>query len=353
MIPSTFVNLDIEMTNRCNASCYFCPRDQTPHQGLMSGEVFEQTLARAIEFRSVASDTLERELRISLCGLGEPLLNPRTIASVARVREEGFSCSMATNATLLSEAKGRALLDAGLQVININVGEEGADYDDIYKLPFERTLENVVRFAEMAGDDCRVEIVLVDHRRDPAHLDHMMEFWRSHGLEEFLAFPIMNRGGALFVDHMQFEVLPQRRTAVELLGTGSTPALCWAPFIFLFVGYDGQYYLCCSDWKKEAPLGSVFDETFESIVASKLEITLNRRPVCETCNIDPLNRMINELRAIDEGEPDTRNPVHLAAEIAYDTGVVIDMVERMHPGMAERVIAARPAERRHIPVRSL
>ena len=35
-----FLNLDIEPTNRCNANCYFCPRDQTPHQGLMSPEVF-------------------------------------------------------------------------------------------------------------------------------------------------------------------------------------------------------------------------------------------------------------------------------------------------------------------------
>ena len=33
-------------------------------------------------------------------------------------------------------------LDAGLQQILINVGEEGDDYEEIYQLPFERTLEN-------------------------------------------------------------------------------------------------------------------------------------------------------------------------------------------------------------------
>ena len=33
--------IDMEVTNRCNAKCHFCPRDRTPHQGLMPAEVFE------------------------------------------------------------------------------------------------------------------------------------------------------------------------------------------------------------------------------------------------------------------------------------------------------------------------
>ena len=36
-------SIDIEITNRCNAKCHFCPRDATPHQGLMTTEVFDQT----------------------------------------------------------------------------------------------------------------------------------------------------------------------------------------------------------------------------------------------------------------------------------------------------------------------
>ncbi len=66
-----FVTIDIELTNRCNAKCYFCPRDQTPHQGLMSAEVFDQALVRAIEFREACKELHGRDdVRISLCGLG-------------------------------------------------------------------------------------------------------------------------------------------------------------------------------------------------------------------------------------------------------------------------------------------
>jgi hypothetical protein len=47
-----------------------------------------------------------------------------------------------------------ALLEVGLQKILINVGEEDGDNDEIYHLPVERTLENVLRFKE----------ILVNHR---------------------------------------------------------------------------------------------------------------------------------------------------------------------------------------------
>ncbi len=42
-----FLTIDIEITNRCNATCHFCPRDATPHQGIMSVETFDKALARA------------------------------------------------------------------------------------------------------------------------------------------------------------------------------------------------------------------------------------------------------------------------------------------------------------------
>src|SRR5712671_6034524 len=61
--------IDIEPTNRCNAKCHFCPRDQTPHEGLMSREVFDQSLQRAIEYREIARDQLDATVRVSLCGL--------------------------------------------------------------------------------------------------------------------------------------------------------------------------------------------------------------------------------------------------------------------------------------------
>ena len=91
------------------------------------------------------------DIKVNLCGLGEPLLNRHTPDFVRQgPRRPDSRCSVSTNGSLLDERRGQALLDAGLQGIEINVGEEGDDYEEIYGLPFEKTCENVVRFAEMA-----------------------------------------------------------------------------------------------------------------------------------------------------------------------------------------------------------
>ena len=154
--PLPILNLDIEPTNRCNAKCFFCPRDQTPHEGIMSLEVFDQALRRGVEFRELASGLFDAPMKVNLCGLGEPLINKNCATMVQRIRAAGFECSLNTNASLLDEKRGRALLDAGLQSVEINISDEGEDYEQIYEIPFAKTRDTTLQFAEMAGDRCKV-----------------------------------------------------------------------------------------------------------------------------------------------------------------------------------------------------
>ena len=343
--------IDIEPTNRCNASCHFCPRDMTPHEGLMSEEVFDQALSRAIEYREVVNTVLEGDVQISLCGLGEPLINPRLPSFVAKVREAGFHCSISSNAAILDERRAAALLDAGVQAVFLNVGEIGDEYEAVYKLPFDRTRHNAVRFAELAGDRCEVHMVLVDHRRDAEHLEKMRAYWRAEGMRHFVVYDIINRGGSLFVDHMQFQNYRELGDAQRILheragGVG----LCGAPLGYLFIGYDGQYYLCCSDWTKQTPMGSVFDESFLSVTRQKLEHVKTRQPVCVTCNLDPTNRLVEELRARNEGASDAATTEALIEEIVRANGIVNGIVDRLEPHLPNGNTVSAP--RRLIPLSS-
>ena len=83
--------VDIELTNRCNAKCHFCPRDQTPHEGLMSRAVFDRSLARAVEFRDLECDDarLARGDVVSPVGAAA-VEGARTVDSCAiRLRTDG------------------------------------------------------------------------------------------------------------------------------------------------------------------------------------------------------------------------------------------------------------------------
>jgi MoaA/NifB/PqqE/SkfB family radical SAM enzyme len=297
-----FLTIDIEITNRCNATCHFCPRDATPHQGIMDVETFDRSLARAVEYRQVVKEVSGLEVVVSLCGLGEPLINRNTVSFVEKVKREGFRCSMSSNGALLTEQKARALLDAGLDEIYINVSDIDEEYERIYNLPFGPTCENITRFAELAGDRCTPVIILVDHRNDRNHINAMQKFWRERGLKKFHDYSVINRGGALFVEHMQFEQYSEMVRARNDLTEGGAQPLCGAPWGFLFIGYDGNYYLCCSDWRKQASLGSVFDYSFLQVTRQKLAMVVSREPVCKTCNHDPINMLTEELRALNRGE---------------------------------------------------
>jgi MoaA/NifB/PqqE/SkfB family radical SAM enzyme len=203
---------------------------------------------------------------------------------------------MSSNGALLNERTAHALLDAGLHQIKVNVTEIDETYERIYKLPFARTRENILRFKELAQDTCEVIIVLVDHRDDPEHLKKMRQYWRDHGITRFQTFGLINRGGALAVEHMRYETYPEVAAARTLLKNAGVDPICAAPFVYLFVGYDGQYYLDGSDWTKKVPLGSVFDVSFIEIMAAKLDHVRSREPVCKSCSNDPTNRLSETLR---------------------------------------------------------
>src|SRR5262245_21597448 len=297
--PAT-LTIDIELTNRCNAACGFCPRDAMPQQGVMTDNVFEQMLARAVEFRALARRlSTAVEAALVFCGTGEPLVHRRAADHVRRVRDEGFACQLSTNGALLSRERAVALLDAGLGWINVNVSDLGGDYERVYGLPFARTRDNVERFIELAGGRCVVCIVVVDHRHDATHLRVVEEYWRSRGVDHVLRFGLVNRGGSLPIPATGAHTArPADRPAAR--DDASAPRLiCPAPLMHLFVGYDGRYYLCSSDWRKEVAFGSVFDTSFAAITADKLAYLQSREPLCARCTLDPANLLLRRRRGVD------------------------------------------------------
>ncbi len=336
-VSPLFLTIDIEITNRCNATCHFCPRDATPHQGIMDVDTFDKALARAVEYRKVVAEVSGLPVTVSLCGLGEPLINREAVNFVRKVKAEGFKCSMSSNGALLTEDKATALLDAGLDEIYINISDIGEEYEKVYNLPFENSCENITRFAELAKGRCTPVIILVDHHDDKEHVAAMEAFWRERGMRHFHSYSVINRGGALFVEHMQFEQYTEMVQARAELTQGGAQPLCGAPWGFLFIGYDGNYYLCCSDWRKQASLGSVFDHSFLQVTRQKLQMVVSREPVCKTCNHDPINMLTEELRAQNEGlvseaEVDELRKALIAgsAEINLKLGELLEYGER-HP----------------------
>jgi MoaA/NifB/PqqE/SkfB family radical SAM enzyme/pimeloyl-ACP methyl ester carboxylesterase len=98
---------NIEVTTRCNLACPHCARQSYPRKAKdMSPELFERLL-----------DLLPHAYRITLVGLGEPLLHPHIVHLVTLAKTKGRRVAIATNAMALTEDLSAQLLEAGLDSI--------------------------------------------------------------------------------------------------------------------------------------------------------------------------------------------------------------------------------------------
>ena len=113
------IEISLEPTLRCNATCVMCNRqsvrkDQVKNSGLLDSETFD----RVRPFFPYAE-------RVLLGGFGEALLHPDYIRMVREIKKCGPQVYFFTNAYLLKREIAEGLVDAGLDQVCVSIG--GAD----------------------------------------------------------------------------------------------------------------------------------------------------------------------------------------------------------------------------------
>jgi len=172
------IHLDIEATNRCNLKCTFC--DKLPY-------------LKPEDFGSLDFDLFTRIIdegaEKNLCGLklsyrGEPLLHPRLAEMVGYAKKKGvLDIYFNTNAMLLSDAKARALMEAGLDRISVSMeGVDPAAFErervgarfDVVKRNLERLL-NLRTQGGLAHPRIRLQTVALPR----IDLDEFARYWSA------------------------------------------------------------------------------------------------------------------------------------------------------------------------------
>lgn len=291
--------VDIELTNRCNARCSFCPRDETPEQGFMTFEVFKKAIARVEE--------LEVMPEVNSAGQGDSLLHPQLIEFSRYVQERGIPYSITTNAALLTKEKAQQLLDTDLAKINFSIGDLYGDYEEVYSLNFDNTRNNIMNFLDVnAGkkNPCEIIINVVKHDINKDKIEEVKAYWRKAGVNTFLVFDQSNRGGACDNGHYFQGNDKYEKEAKALFQETDLSPLCAAAFLYLFVGWNGNYYVCCNDYKKTTILSNVFDHRIDEVDVMKKELMWEKNSIeaCINCNLDPTNIVRETLFEIEHGE---------------------------------------------------
>lgn len=286
--------VDIELTNRCNATCSFCPREKTPKQGFMDYEVFCKAVERVKEFGAGTN--------VFLTGLGEPMLHPRFLDCVRYLSEQGLSPAFTTNASRLFKDVSAELLDAGLKGIYFSVSDLDEDYNKVYGLDYAVTRQNIADFMVLNNGRCKIEVVIVRHDSNESRIDEMVEYWNSFNVDYVHVYKEVNRGGSCSREYHFQKSDKYKHRAIEALSEAGLTDMCCLPFTSIFIGWNGNYYLCCMDWEKTVPMQSIFDLSIHEVDELKYRFLKKPSALCDACSVNPVNDIAEVLHEVEIGK---------------------------------------------------
>lgn len=250
-VPSFPKTVVIETQFGCNAGCVFCQytelKDELPH-GKMSMELFARIAKECAPF------PVERFI---LCLDNEPLLDPQLAERFALLREHcpKSARNLTTNASVLTPERVEQLIGGGLVdelFMSIN-GYSKEVYEELMKLPFERTMANVDAFCSWlkAHPDVkarlRVRVNVVKTRRVAPEIPDMKRRWEDQEGFELHVIDMDNRGDQLDM---------KQNAAVAADAADMKPnTTCRRPFHTMVITWEGKAVLCCVDYRRDVVLG--------------------------------------------------------------------------------------------------
>lgn len=237
----------IDPCDTCNFRCKFCPTGDIElmkkTKGRLHGPMDFEVYRRLIDSLADFDDPIRT---VRLYKEGEPLCNPRfaDMVAYAKASPHVLRVDTTTNAALLTPERSRAILDAGLDRLNISV--EGMDADSYREfsgaaLDFDRFVENIAWFYAHRGG-CEVKIKIngdnLSEVQEAAFFATFGDICDGISVERTIDYWPKFR--EMRVDYDE---------GVTLLG-GVSREVKVCPYVFyeMCVNSDGTFSLCRFDW---------------------------------------------------------------------------------------------------------
>ncbi len=240
--------LYIETTNVCNLDCVMCPTGLhvlDRQKGHMKWDLFTMVI-----------DEMAPHVKTTTLHIwGEPLLTPRLPEMIRYARERGIEVTLSTNATLLTEERARAIIDAGLSEIYLCLdGMKAATYEAIRKkADFEVTRTNIERFIEIrreAGGRLRVNVQIIEMEPTKAETEEFRRYWTRPGVDHVNVKAFDSWGN-------QLKEINRLRDPEEDLPSLKDRYHCPLLWYHCHVYFDGTVTCCDRDFGAKYPLGNV------------------------------------------------------------------------------------------------
>jgi len=270
------VCLYLETTNRCNLLCVTCPRtyEELEPEADMPWELFTSLI-----------DQYPNIARVVLHGVGEPMLVKDIAKRVAYLKARNIYVLFNTNGTLLNDANGRALIEAGLDELRVSLD---AAESEVYQMVrgkdfFAKIVENVRNFTrlqrELHAPKPRVSLWLTGLRETVDQLPNFVRLAHDVGVTEvylqrlvFFDSGEANENSLARAESALFEHTTEREEAlireaedvakelgvmfsasgavdpgesIRMTRTDNPWSLCRRPWSLMYITANGRVLPCC------------------------------------------------------------------------------------------------------------
>jgi radical SAM protein with 4Fe4S-binding SPASM domain len=243
----------IELTDHCNLKCPLCPNKDLPKEtkGFISPRLFQNIL-----------DQVQGRVHdLYLFHRGESLLHPQAVELIQSAQKLGIPCRLHTNATLLSPALSKRILDSGLEVLSFSFdGYLPAPYEiNRYPARFEATLEKINTFLNQKKESGRptpltvLQIIGTGRNRSDPALKKFLNSLKSLGLDRVVFRQPHNWGGAI-----PFPPGKNKKGEEPLFA-------CTFPWYALVIFWTGKVGPCPQDFFGRIMVGDLNKNSIEEI----------------------------------------------------------------------------------------
>lgn len=245
----------LEITNRCNLECAFCPGTERPARSL-SSEEFELLVGRTQGWAEYLYFHL----------MGEPLAHPKLPEFIVKAREMGLKPVITTNGTLL-ERRGDELIAASPYKVSISLHSFEANPPG---MTFDGYVGSCLDFARRASESGIITVLRLwnlDGRADGALngkngliIDAMHKTFDSPWKTVRTGYKLCERVFLEWGDKFDWPLIDG-----EVL---SDTGFCYGLRDQIGVLCDGTVVPCCLDRNGDIALGNLFLQDLDEILKS-------------------------------------------------------------------------------------
>lgn len=270
----------LEITNACNLKCPICPMN--------TGKVTrKKTFMSKADFDEILEKYSGYMYKVNLSHHGESLLHPDLIYFINRLHEKNISCSITTNATLLTKELSEKLLNAGLDEIMFSFDSiDKKVYESIRSgASFDKTLNNVIEFLKLKTARKKkthvcIRTINMDSTKDK--IPAFVEYFKNIDGVDTIEINEMNSWGGR-IDKSKFIREQTRGVRKE--------RYCLQPWVTIIINSECGLFICNNH--EDVSLASLKERSLEDVWNGKeyqdirrriLDDSLEPSPICSKCD---------------------------------------------------------------------